>query len=257
MTMAQMDNSLAGKVALVTGGGRGIGRAISETLAAHGVRVAVLDIKEAFAEDAAASIREAGGAAMAMAGDVSKRQTFIDAIGTLEKEYGRFDILVNNAIWARYGAIADITPEMLDRMVGSGFNSIVWGIQAAAPAMTRSGGGSIINIASVAGYLGLPNALVYCGVKAGVMGLTRSAATDLGPHGIRVNSIAPGTVPTEGATINADREKMQTRVARTPLRRLGTVQDIAAAARFLASDESAYMTGDAISVDGGITHAFL
>lgn len=250
-------NGLAGKVALVTGGGRGIGKAISEVLAADGVRVAVLDIKAAFADDAAASIRQAGGDVIAMTGDVSKRQTFIDAIGELEDQYGRFDILVNNAIWARYGAIADITPEMLDRMVGSGFNSIVWGTQAAAPAMMRSGGGSIINIASVAGYLGLPNAMVYCGVKAGVLGLTRSAATDLGQHGIRVNAIAPGTVPTEGASINADAEKMQTRVARTPLRRLGTVQDIAAAARFLASDDSAYMSGDAMLIDGGITHAFL
>lgn len=250
-------NALAGKVALVTGGGRGIGKAISEVLAADGVRVAVLDIKAAFAEDAAASIRQAGGEVMAMTGDVSKRQTFIDAIGALVDKYGRFDILVNNAIWARYGAIADITPEMLDRMVGSGFNSIVWGTQAAAPAMMRNGGGSIINIASVAGYLGLPNAMVYCGVKAGVLGLTRSAATDLGQHGIRVNAIAPGTVPTEGASINADQEKMQTRVARTPLRRLGTVHDIAAAARFLASDDSAYMSGDAMLIDGGITHAFL
>ena len=250
-------SSLAGKVALVTGGGRGIGKAISEVLAADGVRVAVLDIKQAFADDAAASIRQAGGEVVAMTGDVSKRQTFIDAIGALEEKYGRFDILVNNAIWARYGAIADITPEMLDRMVGSGFNSIVWGTQAAAPAMTRSGGGSIINIASVAGYLGLPNAMVYCGVKAGVLGLTRAAATDLGQHGIRVNAIAPGTVPTEGASINANHEKMQTRVARTPLRRLGTVQDIAAAARFLASDDSAYMSGDAMLIDGGITHAFL
>lgn len=257
MSMTEPHDALTGKVALVTGGGRGIGRAISERLAACGVRVAVLDIKQAFAEDAASSIVQSGGEALAMTGDVSKRATFVDAIGALEEKYGRFDILVNNAIWARYGAIADITPEMLDRMVGSGFNSIVWGIQAAAPAMTRSGGGSIINIASVAGYLGLPNALVYCGVKAGVMGLTRSAATDLGQHGIRVNAIAPGTVPTEGAAINADLEKMQTRIARTPLRRLGTVKDIADAAWFLASDQSAYMTGDVISVDGGITHAFL
>lgn len=254
---APIVNSLEGKVALVTGGGNGIGRAICEMYAANGVRVGVLDIKKELADDAAEAIRLQGGDAIALAGDVSQRASFVDAIDALQQKYGRFDILVNNAIWARYTAIADITPKILERMVGSGFNSIVWGTQVSAAAMEKNGGGSIINIASVAGYLGLPNAMIYCGIKAGVMGLTRSASVDLGPLGIRVNSIAPGTVPTAGAALNADRAKMDARIARVPLRRLGTVQDIASAARFLASDESSYLTGEVISVDGGVTHAFL
>jgi NAD(P)-dependent dehydrogenase (short-subunit alcohol dehydrogenase family) len=164
---------------------------------------------------------------------------------------------VSNAIWVRYGPIDAITPEMLARMTGTGFHSIVWGIQCAAAAMKRSGGGSIINIASAAGFLGIPNGLVYCGVKAGVLGLTRSAAVDLGTHGIRVNAICPGSVQTEGVRINVDPAMAAKRLARTPLGRLGEVADIASAALFLASDESSWITGDALLVDGGATHAVL
>lgn len=252
-----MTRTLEGKVALVTGGGNGIGRGICELFAREGAKVGVLDIKEPLASAAAEGIRAAGGDAIALVGDVSKQETFVEAIDALQQRYGRFDILVNNAIWARYGKTADITPLMLDRMVGSGFNSIVWGTQAAIPAMEQQGGGSIINIASAAAFLGLQNAMVYCGVKAGVTGLTRAAATDLGPLGIRVNAIAPGTVPTEGAALNSDRIKMDSRIARTPLRRLGKVEDISSVARFLASDESAFMTGEVMLVDGGVTHAFI
>ncbi|HSV46456.1 MAG TPA: SDR family oxidoreductase, partial [Ramlibacter sp.] len=146
---------------------------------------------------------------------------------------------------------------MLNRMVGTGFNSVVWGIQTAAPAMARSGGGSIITIASAAGFLGIPAAMLYCGVKAGVLGLTRSAAVDLGAQKIRVNAIAPGSIQTEGVRINVDAEMAAKRIAQTPLRRLGEVQDIAAAALFLASDESGFITGESLLVDGGVTHAFL
>jgi NAD(P)-dependent dehydrogenase (short-subunit alcohol dehydrogenase family) len=191
------------------------------------------------------------------AGDVSHRDAFVESIAELERRFGRFDVLVNNAIWVRYAAIADITPEVLTRMVATGFNSVVWGIQAAAPAMARSGGGSIINIASAAGFLGVPNAMIYCGVKAGVLGLTRSAATDLGPQGIRVNAVCPGSVLTDGMRINVTPEMMAKRVAQSPLRRMGEVTDIAHAALFLATDECTFMTGEAMLVDGGVTQAFL
>lgn len=246
---------LAGKVALVTGAGRGIGQAIAQAYAREGAIVGVLDIKREPAEDTAAGIRQSGAEAIAFEGNVAKRETFEQAVTELEQRFGRFDILVNNAIWVRYGAIDSITPETLDRMVATGFNSVVWGTQVASGAMERGGGGAIINIASVAGYLGMPNALVYCGVKAGVMGLTRSAATELGPRGIRVTAIAPGSVPTPGVALNVSEDKMQNRVAQTPLRRLGRVADIAAAACFLASDEGSFVTGEVLSVDGGITHA--
>ncbi len=252
-----MEQKLKDKVALVTGGAQGIGRAIVQRFADMGAIVGVLDIKPELAEKAAAEVRASGGRAQAFGGNVALRATTADAVAALEKEHGRFNILVNNAIWVRYGPIDAITPEMLERMTGTGFHSIVWGTQAAAPAMERSGGGSIINIASAAGFLGIPGALVYCGVKAGALGLTRSSAVDLGPKKIRVNAIAPGSVPTEGVRINLDEALTAKRIARTPLGRLGRVEDIAAAAAFLASDDSSFITGESLLVDGGVTHALV
>jgi len=250
-----MTPRLQGRIALVTGGARGIGRGIVERMVAEGATVGVLDLKLELAEEAAAAIRAAGGRAQAFGGDVAKRETVLDAAQALRDEHGRLDVLVSNAMWVRYGPIEDITPETLQRMVGTGFASVVWGIQAAAQHMTE--GGSVINIASAAAYLGLPQGMVYCGVKAGVLGLVRSAAVDLGPRGIRVNAIAPGSVPTEGVKINVDPEKTKVRLAKTPLRRLGTVEDIAAAACFLASSDSSWITGECIKVEGGVTTAFL
>ncbi|KRB98758.1 oxidoreductase [Hydrogenophaga sp. Root209] len=252
-----MEPSLKNKVALVTGGAQGIGRAIAQRFADMGALVGVLDIRLDRAEQAVEEIRAGGGLAQAFGGNVAQRETFTEAVAALEQQHGRLNVLVNNAIWVRYGPTDAITPEMLERMTATGFHSIVWGVQAAAPAMERSGGGSIINIASAAGFLGIPGALVYCGVKAGALGLTRAAAVELGPRKIRVNAIAPGSVPTEGVRINVDEALATKRVARTPLGRLGHVDDIAAAAAFLATDESSFMTGECLLVDGGVTHALL
>jgi NAD(P)-dependent dehydrogenase (short-subunit alcohol dehydrogenase family) len=248
---------MEGKVALVTGGAQGIGRAICDRFAAEGAVVAVLDIKAENAERAAQAIRDQGGQAVACAGNVAERATFEAAAATIERLYGRLDVLVNNAIWVRYGPIDAISPEMLDRMVGTGFNSVVWGTQLASGLMAKGGGGSIINIASAAGFIGMPNGLIYCGVKAGVLGLTRAAAAELGPSKIRVNAIAPGTIMTEGVSINVDEDGMAKRIARTPIGRLGQVEDIANAAVFLACDDSSFMTGESMLIDGGVTHAFL
>jgi len=250
-----MNPRFEGKVALVTGGARGIGRGIVEAIAAEGGIVGILDRAEDLARDAAASIEAAGGRAMAFGGDVAHRETFTAAISALKQQHGRFDILVNNASWVRYGPIADITPELLNRMVGTGFNSVVWGIQTAAEAMSE--GGSIVNIASAAAFIGVPQAMIYGGVKSGVLGLSRSAAVELGPRGIRVNSVCPGSVPTEGVRINVDPEKLRLRIAKTPMQRLSTVEDVARAACFLASDDSRSITGESLLVDGGATHAFL
>ena len=250
-----MNKKLEGKVALVTGGARGIGRAIANAMAEAGAVVGVLDLREDLAQAAAEEIRAQGGQAMAFGGNVAERETFAQTVQAMKQAHGRFDILVNNAIWVRYGAISAITPEMLARMVGTGFNSVVWGIQVGAEAMDQ--GGSIINIASAAAFLGVPEAMVYGGIKAGVLGLTRSSAVDLGPRGIRVNAVCPGSVPTEGMKGNVDADKIAVRIARTPLRRLGEVEDIANAAMFLASADSSWVTGTSILVDGGVTHAML
>jgi NAD(P)-dependent dehydrogenase (short-subunit alcohol dehydrogenase family) len=250
-----MNKRFEGRVALVTGGARGIGRAIVEQLASEGAVVGIIDLRQDLAQEAADAVIAAGGQAMAFGGDVSKRETLADAAVALKARYARLDVLVSNAMWVRYSPIEQITPEMLQRMIGTGFSSVVWGIQVAAEHMSE--GGSVVNIASAAAFLGIPEAMVYCGVKSGVLGLTRSAAVDLGPRGIRVNSVAPGSVPTEGVKINVDPEKVKVRLAKTPMRRLGTVQDVASAACYLASSDSGFITGECVKVDGGVTHAFL
>lgn len=244
-----------GQVALVTGGARGIGRGVVNQLAREGAVVGIIDLKLDLAKAAAEEVIAAGGQAVAYGGDVAQHATLFDAAKDLKARYERLDILVNNAMWVRYGEIEDITPDMLQRMVGTGFFSVVWGMQVAAEFMTR--GGSVINVASAAAFLGIPKAMIYCGVKSGVLGLTRSAAVDFGPKGIRVNAVAPGSVPTEGVGVNVDAAMVEKRIAKTPMRRLGTVEDIASAVCYLASSESAWVTGECIKIDGGVTHAFL
>lgn len=251
-----MGGRLEGRVALVTGGSRGLGRATAELLAAEGCAVAVADLKESWAQGAVDAITAAGGQALAIGADVSDRGAVRAAVERTADTFGRLDVLVNNAMWNRYEPIAAITEETAARMLGVGFNAVVWGIQAAAPVMARTGGGSIVNIASVSSLLGIPNALLYCGIKAAVCGLTRSAAAELGASGVRVNAIAPSTVDTEGVRAVVSAEKMQSRIEQTPMRRLGTPEDIARAVRYLACDDSSFVTGQVLTVDGGLATSF-
>ena len=251
-----MAERLKGRVALVTGGGRGIGRAICDAFAREGARVGVLDIKREVADQAVAEIREAGGDAVAIVANVGKRAEVFAAAEALRAAYGPIDILVNNAMWNRYGPLEEATEELVSRMIDVGFKGVIWAIQAIAPDMREKGGGSIINIGSPSAVLAMANGVMYCGVKAGVLGVTRASAAEFGPSGIRVNAIAPGPTATEGANLVVSEAAWERRRARTPLGRLGTVADIANAAVFLASDESSFVTGDMMFVDGGITYAF-
>jgi NAD(P)-dependent dehydrogenase (short-subunit alcohol dehydrogenase family) len=254
-----MSGKLQGKVALVTGAAQGIGRAITERFVVEGAIVGMLDLKPERAEAAADEVRAqfADARVEAFAGNVADRATIADAVAALDARYGRLDVLVSNAIWVRYTPIADITPEMLQRMTATGFDSVVWGIQCAAPVMARNGGGSIVNIASAAAFLGMPNAMIYAGIKAGVLGLTRASAVELGSQRVRVNAVCPGSIQTEGVRINVDPAMAAKRLARTPLGRLGEVDDVASAALYLACDESAWVTGESLLVDGGATRAVL
>lgn len=251
-----MSGRLEGRAALVTGGSRGLGRATAELLAAEGCAVAVVDLKEHWAQATADAIVAGGGKALGIGADVSDRAAITGALETTAQAFGRLDVLVNNAMWNRYEPIEAITEETAARMLGVGFSAVVWGIQAAAPIMARNGGGSIVNIASVSGLLGIPNALLYCGIKAAVCGLTRSAAAELGAVGVRVNAIAPSTVDTEGVRAVVSADKMQSRIDQTPMRRLGTPQDIARAVRYLACDDSDFVTGQVLTVDGGLATSF-
>ena len=245
-----MSAPLAGRAFLITGAGHGIGLATAKRLLGLGAIVGINDLRQNFVDDAVASAAGLGGQAVGIVQDVSTRDGIRAAVLALHSHAGRLDGLVNNAAWVRYQNVADIAPATMSRMLAIGFEAVVWGIQAAAELMDK---GAIVNIASIAGLRAAANAIVYSGIKAGVMGITRAAAVDLGGRGIRVNAIAPSAVPTEGTLRNRNVERDAARVAATPLGRLGTVDDIARAVCFLLSDESEFITGQILPVDGGIT----
>jgi len=252
-----MNASLQGRAAFISGAGHGIGRATALEMARLGATVGVNDLKPEFVEDTIAEIRRLGGQAIGLPQDVSNREGMRGAVLRFAREAGRLDILVNNAAWVRYQPTAEITPEVMDRMVEIGFKSVIWGIQAAAEAMDPERGGSIINVASIAGFKSPARSLVYSGIKAGVIGLTRAAAADLGSRNIRVNAVAPGAVPTEGTAKHRSAELDAKRIARTPLGRLGTVEDIADAICFLAGDGARFINAEVLRLDGGASETSL
>ena len=247
------DNSFEGRVALITGSGHGIGRATARRLAGRGAIVGVNDLKQEFVDEVVDQIKTSGGKAVALTQDVSTREGMRKAVLGLAEQRGRFDILVNNAAWVRYQPVAEIAPETMERMLNIGFKAAVWGIQAAAEVMDAERGGVIVNVASVAGLISAKNSILYSGIKAGVMGITRAAAAELGARNIRVNAVAPSAIPTEGTMRNRNADVDAKRVAKTPLGRLGTVDDIAKAICFLAGDDSVFISGQVMTVDGGIT----
>ncbi|MFM9924488.1 glucose 1-dehydrogenase [Variovorax sp. H27-G14] len=249
--------SLEGRVAFISGAGHGIGRATALAFARLGATVGVNDLKAEFVEDTVAEIHRLGGKAVAVPQDVSSRDGMRLAVQRLAGEAGRLDVMVNNAAWVRYQPLMEVTPEVMDRMVDIGFKSVIWGIQAAAEAMDPARGGSIINVASIAGFKSPARSVVYSGLKAGVLGITRAAAADLGARGIRVNAVAPGAVPTEGTAKHRNAELDAKRIARTPLGRLGTVEDIADAICFLAGDGSRFVNAEVIRLDGGASETSL
>ena len=252
-----MNPSLQGRVAFISGAGHGIGRAIALAIARLGATVGVNDLKAQYVDEVLAEIRASGGQAIGVPCDVATREGMRSAVLGLAREAGRLDILVNNAAWVRYQPLAEITPEVADRMVEIGFKSVIWGMQAAAEAMDPQRGGAIVNVASIAGIKSPQRSVVYSGIKAGVIGMTRAAAADLGPRGIRVNAVAPGAVPTEGTLKHRNAELDARRIARTPLGRLGTVQDIADAVCFLAGDGARFLTADVLCLDGGASQTSL
>ncbi|OYU47534.1 MAG: oxidoreductase [Rhizobiales bacterium PAR1] len=251
-----MGKKLSGQVALITGAGLGIGRAIADLYAQEGAKIVVFDLKAELAETAAAAIRASGGEAIAFVGNAARKADHEAAVAEAARVFGPVTILVNNAMWNRYGPLGEVAEDAVGRMIDVGFKGVIWGLQAVLPGMKAAGGGAIINIASPSAVMAIKNAIMYCGVKAGVAGITRAAAAEFGEFNVRVNAIAPGPTATEGANRVVTEEGWERRRARTPLNRLGTVEDIAKAALFLASDDSNFITGDMIFVDGGITYAF-
>ena len=251
-----MTGRLQGCVALVTGGGRGIGRAISESFAREGAKVGVLDLKADIAAPAADAIRAAGGEALPLVGNVAKRADVFEAVAALRAAFGPVTVLVNNAMWNRYGPLEEQTEETIGRMIDVGFKGVIWGYQAVLQSMTEACGGAIINIASPSAVIAMRHGVIYSAIKAAVAASTRSAAAEFGPRGIRVNAIAPGSTPTDGAKLVVTEEGWERRKLRVPLGRLGAPQDVADAAVFLASREASFISGDMLFVDGGATYAF-
>ncbi|MEN9774645.1 MAG: Cyclopentanol dehydrogenase [Pseudomonadota bacterium] len=248
---------LEGRVALITGAGNGIGRATASHLAHRGAVVGVNDLRDDLVEASVARIQAAGGRAFGVTQSVASRDGMHAAVARTLELGGRLDIMVNNAAWVRYQAVPDIAPETVDRMIAIGFTGVMWGIQAAAAAMDGERGGVIVNVASTAALRSPHSSVVYSGIKAGVLGITRAAAAELGSRRIRVNAVCPSAIPTEGTLRNRDAERDARRVAATPLGRLGNVDDIARGIGFLVSDDAGFITAQALVLDGGITFANL
>jgi NAD(P)-dependent dehydrogenase (short-subunit alcohol dehydrogenase family) len=253
---------LSGKVAAVTGAGRGIGRSIALRLARDGAEVLVADIDVALAEEAAAAIREQGGAAHALAVDVVEREQVEEMAAAAQRAFGApIEVMVNNAGIQQVKEALELTAEDWDRMLDVNARGTLFGMQVAAQGMKERGRGTIINMASIMGRNGHPLYPHYAASKAAIISLTKSFALALAPYGIRVNSVGPGIVDTalwaqmdtEWAELEGLKpgEPKAQRIEQVPLRRAGTPEDVANAVAFLATDQASYITGECIHISGG------
>jgi 3-oxoacyl-[acyl-carrier protein] reductase len=248
--------SFAGRCAVVTGAGRGFGERIAADLAALGAAVGVLDV-DGDAAGACAARLEAGGArAAAAACDVADVAGVQAAFTSIATELGPVDVLVNNAGIATFTPFLETTEEEFDRIFAVNYTGMFNCCQAVVPGMVERGYGRIVNVSSVAGKRGggFLGRVTYSSTKAGVIGFTKALARELAPHGITVNAVAPGAMDTEMTKVLRDDEELLARVLTAiPMGRRGEIQDVSDAVCFLASDAAAYMTGETIDIDGGVT----
>jgi NAD(P)-dependent dehydrogenase (short-subunit alcohol dehydrogenase family) len=255
-----MAQRLAGRVAFVTGAAAGIGAAIAQAFHDDGAKVVIADRNEAGARETAS---RCGDDALALALDVTREDEVHSAVAAALDRFGRIDILVNNAGIMRKAYVRDMPVELWDAVLDVNLKATFLCSKAVLPAMVEAGrGGRIINIASIAGKVGEPTASAYSAAKWGVIGFTRSLALEVAAHDILVNAICPGPIPTalgrqgwqEGAVVEGvGLDKVMARVnSRSPLRRLGTPEQVARMAAFIASDDCDFTTGAAFNVDGGI-----
>ena len=245
---------LEGKVALVTGGASGIGAATARRLAAEGARVAIGDVDDAGAGEVAAEID-----AFATSLDVTDTASIATAVSAVGNELGPVDVLVNNAGTDRFAFFVNTDEELWDFVIAVNLRGVIAVTHAVLPSMHQRGGGTIVNVASEAGRVGSQGSVVYSAAKAGVIGFTKAIARESARYGIRSNAVAPG--PIETPLLNSAPEELgelgerlkQGMIAATVMRRIGTPDEVAAAIAYLSSDDASYVTGQTLSVSGGLS----
>lgn len=248
-----MTHEFDDKTALITGAGSGIGAEIARRLGAGGARVVVADLDKDAAETIASEIEQKGGAAIAVQQDVADPEAVRRSVEIAIERFGGLDLVVNNAgISGAIAPTADYSLVDWDKVIAVNLSGVFYGLKYQIPALLRSGGGSIVNIASILGSVGSANSPAYVAAKHGVVGLTKTAALEYASNGIRVNAIGPGYIDTP--LLNAlDREVYDGLVNLHPIGRLGKPEDVAELALFLLSDRASFVTGSYHLVDGGYT----
>ncbi|MGH7906705.1 MAG: SDR family NAD(P)-dependent oxidoreductase [Candidatus Binataceae bacterium] len=253
--MAFTARRLEDKVALVTGAARGMGRAIAQRLASEGAKVAIGDIQEELAENAAAEIRNAGGEATAIRLDVTSLDQAMAVVDRIEREMGPLGILVNNAGWDKAELFIESEPETWDKVIAINYRGVLNCCRAAAPRMQSRGRGKIVSMSSDAGRVGSSTEAVYAGCKGAIIAFSKTLARELARYHINVNVVCAG--PTDTALLReafAGREKVVESLTRAiPFRRLGQPEDIVGAIAFFVSSDSDFVTGQVLSVSGGLT----
>jgi 2-hydroxycyclohexanecarboxyl-CoA dehydrogenase len=249
-----------GQVALVTGGARGIGEAISKALAADGFNVVVADLREEEAEATAAAIRDAGGKAIAVALDVTSSESVRAGLASAREAFGDVDVLVNNAGWDDLKPFVQTDEQFWDRVIEVNFKGALRLTQGVLPEMLERGWGRIINIGSDAGRVGSSLESVYSGAKGGIIAFTKTIAREAARKGVTANAVCPGPTDTpflrETVAKQGDADKVVgAMVSGVPMKRLAQPEEIAAAVRFFAAEDAGYITGQTLSVSGGLTMA--